>query len=59
MKVAVFAFMAFSGSAALIYSMINAFQARSKINELFEKLSVIYSESKKDLLIKLEIGFES
>lgn len=47
MKVAVFAFMAFSGSAALLYSMINAFQAQYKINEIFEKLSMIYSENKK------------
>lgn len=59
MKVTVFAFMSFSGSAALIYSMLNAFQARCKINKIFEKLSVIYTESKIDLLVKLKVAFES
>lgn len=47
LKEALFALMAFSGCAALLYTVINAFRARFKINELFEKLSLIYSESKK------------
>lgn len=58
-KVAVFAFMAVSACVALLYSMINAFQARCKINKIFEKLSVMCSEGKEDLLVKLKIGFES
>lgn len=52
-KVTFFAFMAFTGSLALLYSLINAFQARHKINEIFEKLSAIHSESKLKFVFKV------
>lgn len=45
MKVSLFAFMACFASLDLLYTLINAFILRYKTNEIFERLSAIYSES--------------
>lgn len=46
LKRALFAFMTVSGFLAMLYTQINAFNLRFKINELFEKLTKICCESK-------------
>lgn len=46
LKGALFAFMSIYGNFAILWTLINAFRARHKINEIFESLSVICSGSK-------------
>lgn len=46
MKMALFAFLTFCANCTLLYTLINAFSFRFKINDLFQKFSIIYTESK-------------
>lgn len=55
LKSALFAFMTISGFLAMLYTLINAFNLRYKINEIFEKLSEIYCERESILFVLHEI----